>query len=344
MQLESPKSGLNIFATCPQSKDVDSASYAQRVADVARWSEQYGCKGILVYTDNGIVDPWIVSNIILQNTEQLCPLIAVQPVYMSPYTVAKMISTYGYLYHRKVYLNMVAGGFRNDLLALNDKTPHDERYTRLAEYTLIIRRLLESPDAVTFSGDYYRVHNLKMTPPLSPELMPGILMSGSSDAGQAVAKEIGATAIKYPQRTGDEAGVARDDSMQYGVRVGVIARETAEEAWSVAHERFPIDRKGQVMHKLAMKISDSQWHKQLSEMAEVDAEKDDPYWLGPFENYKTFCPYLVGSYERVAEEVARYIELGYETFILDIPPSEEALHHTSIVFQTAMELQAQCQN
>ena len=36
----------------------------------------------------------------------------------------------------------------------------------------------------------------------------------------------------------------------------------------------------------------------------ADGERRSPYWLGPFHNYKTFCPYLVGSYERVADELA----------------------------------------
>jgi len=54
-----------------------------------------------------------------------------------------MIVTLGHLYGRRVYLNVVAGGFKNDLTALNDATPHDKRYQRLTEYTLIIKHLLD---------------------------------------------------------------------------------------------------------------------------------------------------------------------------------------------------------
>jgi alkanesulfonate monooxygenase len=114
--------------------------------------------------------------------------------------------------------------------------------------------------------------------------------------------------------------------------VGIIARTDSEEAWRIALERFPEDRKGQIAHSLAMKVSDSHWHKQLSDLGERPASEDNPYWLGPFQNYKTFCPYLVGSYERVAEELRRYVELGFETFILDIPPSREELRHIRQVF------------
>ena len=37
---------------------------------------------------------------------------------------------------QRLWLNMVAGGFKNDLAALNDDTPHDKRYQRLVEYAL----------------------------------------------------------------------------------------------------------------------------------------------------------------------------------------------------------------
>src|ERR671931_142131 len=78
---------IHIFSTSPQSSALDSAAYCQRVADVARWSEQSGCRGILVYTDNSLIDPWLVSQIIIESTTALCPLVAVQPAYIHPYTV-----------------------------------------------------------------------------------------------------------------------------------------------------------------------------------------------------------------------------------------------------------------
>ena len=92
-----------------------------------------------------------------------------------------------------------------------------------------------------------------------------------------------------------------------------------------------------------MKTSDSVWHKQLSDLAHsTNASRKSPYWLGPFQNYKTFCPYLVGSYEDVANEIARYLALGYQTFILDIPPNEEELRCIGKVFNLAQEQIAVC--
>jgi alkanesulfonate monooxygenase len=90
-----------------------------------------------------------------------------------------------------------------------------------------------------------------------------------------------------------------------------------------------------------MKVSDPFWHQQLSPTAKHAKTDRSPYWLRPFENYKTFCPYLVGSYEQVAEELARYITLGYMTFILDVPPSQEELRHVNIVFDRASQMQTE---
>jgi len=332
---------LELFATCPQSTAVPAESYVRRVADVARWSEKSGCRGILVYTDNSLVDAWLVSQIIIENTETLCPLVAVQPVNMHPYSVAKLVTSFGYLYGRRIYLNMVAGGFKNDLATFNDTTPHDKRYARLIEYTTIIKELLASPVPLTFEGEFYKVDKLKMTPPLPAELFPGIFISGSSDAGLIAAKTLKATAVKYPRPANECEAEAPLDGLDSGVRVGIIARRNEAEAWEIAEQRFPEDRKGQITHQLAMKVSDSFWHQQLSQTAKQTKSQRSPYWLRPFENYKTFCPYLVGSYDRVAAELSRYIAVGYMTYILDVPLSQEELHHVKMAFDRASQMQTE---
>jgi alkanesulfonate monooxygenase len=325
---------IELFSTCPASTSVPRESYCAHVANVARWSEQAGCKGILVYSDNTLVDPWLLSQIIVENTTALCPLVAVQPIYMHPYAVAKQVSSFGHLYGRRLYLNMVAGGFKNDLEALNDATPHDQRYARLIEYTTIVTALVGSPAPVTYDGAFQRVTKLKLTPPVPAELQPGIFVSGSSDAGLAAARALSATAIRYPKPP-DEEETPAGDLERLGVRVGIIARDRDDAAWAVARQRFPANRKGQLTHQLAMKTSDSSWHKQLSNM---DGEVDQsPYWLVPFHNYKTMCPYLVGSYDTVGAELSRYISVGYETFILDVPVDRDELDHINVAFAEALE-------
>ena len=327
-------SSIEVFSTCPPSTGLAPDRYIERLVEVSRWSEEAGCRGMLVFSDNSVPDPWALSHIIIQHTKTLCPLIAIQPVYMHPYWVAKQITTFAYLYGRRLYLNMVAGGFKNDLEALGDTTPHDKRYVRLIEYTTIVMRLLASSAPLTYDGEFHRVSKLKLTPPLPDAFLPGVFVSGSSDAGVGAAKALRATAIKYPKPAGEEESPP-EDLAGLGIRVGIIARPKEAEAWEVARARFPDDRKGQLTRQLAEKVSDSVWHKELSEVEKT--AKTSPYWLAPFQNYQAMCPYLVGTYAQVAEELERYFAAGYRTVILDIPPNPEELSHTFTAFQAAMQ-------
>jgi alkanesulfonate monooxygenase len=325
---------VQIFSTCPSSLNA-GPDYLSRIIEVAQWSESAGCTGILIYTDNSLVDPWLVAQCLIQNTHSLSPLVAVQPVYMHPYSVAKVAATLAMLHGRRIHLNMVAGGFKADLTALNDTTPHDSRYNRLIEYTQVIQRLMEgSGSPISFEGEFYKVTGLTLRPVVPPELRPGFLMSGSSEAGLAAARGTGATAIQYPEPP-DRTSAVRECDGPAGVRIGIIARPKTDDAWEMALSRFPETRTGQLTRQLATKVSDSAWHHRLSEIGKTVSPSRETYWLQPFENYHTNCPYLVGSYQDTSAELASYIRLGYRTFILDIPAAEEEFQHISTVFQMA---------
>jgi len=338
----SDSTAMDLYSTCPQSKLYGNGrEYLEAVTRTARWSDAQGCAGMLVYTDNSLVDPWLVAQLVLQQTERLSPLVAVQPAYMHPYAVAKMVTSLSFLHGRRMSLNLVAGGFRNDLLAMGDDTPHDERYARITEYGSVLVGLLRG-ESVSLDGAHYQVKNLKLTPKLPDELFPVLLMSGSSPAALATARTLGATAIRYPQDPEQEEDIERPDGVQMGLRVGIVAHEDAASAWAEAERRFPDDRQGQIMHELAMKTTDSHWHEQLSVDA-AGSEGDDgapresdarsPYWLHPFQQYQTFCPYLVGSYERVADEIRRYSTMGDRVLIVDIPLEEDDLVHANRVLE-----------
>src|SRR5258706_15738158 len=248
MPATAPDHGLKIFSTCPLSVQARPETCMRELQEFARASEDAGHEGALIFTDNGQLDPWLVSQAIIESTERLCPLVAIQPAYMHPYSVAKMIASLAHMYGRRVHLNMVAGGFKNDLAALNDTTPHDERYARLLEYTTIIQSLLQTPEPLTFAGRYYKVSNLKLTPPLPAGLMPEVLVSGSSEAGMDAARRLQATAVEYPKPPAEYAAAPAANIASRGIRIGIIARSEDAQAWTVARSRYPEDRKGQLAH------------------------------------------------------------------------------------------------
>ncbi len=350
MKARSSDLSIQLYTTCPASSTDPAAiqrpgfysegreTYLRKVIDAATWSEQCGFDGILVYIDNSLVNNWQIAQIVIENTRELIPLIATQPVYMHPYWAAKTIASFGHLYGRRIALNMLAGAFRNDLIALGDPTPHDNRYDRMVEYTQVIQKLLDgSGTPVTYEGEYYRIKNVKMHPPLESALSPLVLMSGSSEAGMAAARALDAVAVRYPKPVDCYEEEPLEEGINFGLRVGIIARDDEEEAWEIGRTRFEEDRRGQLVHQMAMKTSDSKWHKDLTSLDQDQLTESYPYWMTPFQNYKTFCPYLVGDYHKIASIVARYIKVGFRTFITDIPSDKEELLHQKLVFELALK-------
>lgn len=330
-------SALDVFSACPASiGDVDG-SYLDTVRKVSEWSERHGCRGMLIYSDNRLVDPWMVSQVVLANTRTLAPLVAVQPVYMHPYTVAKMVATIAALYSRRIFINWVAGGFKNDLAALADGTPHDSRYDRLVEYATLVRELTDG-ETVTFEGRYYEARGLKLEPPVYPALRPEFVLAGSSPAGKKASRDLGARSVTYALPSGEGQSSPDEPGLSAGLRVGIIARASRDEAWRIAYLRFPPERKGALMRGLARKVSDSHWHERLCREAEERAgSTDGVYWMGPFDHYRTMCPYLVGDHGEVAAEIGRHIRYGYRTFILDEPDTEADLANARLVFDRALQ-------
>lgn len=325
---------LEIFSACPASVGELGRPYLDRAREVAKWSEDHGLHGMLIYCDNRLVDPWLLAQMIVADTRTLIPLVAVQPVYMHPYALANMIATFAALHGRRVYVNWVAGGFKNDLNALADGVPHDERYERLVEYATLVRRLTDG-NKVTHAGKYYEMRGLTLQPEVDADLSPGFMVSGSSASGVAAARALQACPVTYalPPKADEIQGNGVKGGN--GLRLGLIARSERPEAWRTAYARFPPDRKGAWTRALARKLSDSHWHEQLCRLADERAETASSYWMVPFENYRSMCPYLVGTHEEVAETLAHYVRRGVGTFILDEPETEADLENARIAFDLA---------
>ena len=317
---------MRVYTTCPASADYSTEEFLRRLVDVATWSEEAGCEGILTYTDNVLFDPWVIAQKIMEHTRRLTPLVAVNPVYIHPFTVARMVSSVVALRGRRVDLNLVTGGFPRHLREMGCDLDHDERYDRLSDFGEILVALVRGERPVDFESSYYRVRGLKVSPEVNPGLAPRIFVSGSSAACLGIQKKLDVCRLSYPR----ELNQYPDPSFpgDAGLRLGIIARDSSAEAWKLAHERFPKNDIGEEMHDVAAELVESQWHLDLSGDV-LDARSfGGAYWIYPFRAYQTFCPYLVGDYAEVAALLTRYMKMGASTFILDEPTEPADLQHS----------------
>ena len=105
---------LRVLSPTPPSKGTDHDGYLQRLSQTPRWSEAVGCDRTLIATDTRLVDPWLVSQTVIENTEPLCPLVALQPLYMYPYSAAKIVASLAFMHGRRVCLKIAAAKFTTD--------------------------------------------------------------------------------------------------------------------------------------------------------------------------------------------------------------------------------------
>ncbi len=322
---------IRTFTISPRT--LDKTDYWGNIEKVVQWSEKYHCTGVLLFEGNDTyVNLWLAAHEALAKTKHLCPLIAVNPIYMHPFSAAKMVSSFVQLFGRKVYLNMITGTALSYLEALNEQTSHDDRYEKLREYTQIVMKLLESTKPVSFSGKFYTVANLMLQPGIPRELMPEILLSGQSDAARKVCRELQAIGLQMLQPDFEKS---LEDTRS--IHFGIITRDDDATAWDVAYKLVPNNEEDQEILDMSMKNTDSVWKQRMRLAADQPDRSDTGYWLQPFRNFRADCPYVVGDYRRVADVLVRLIRGGIDVFVLDIQPREEEFQHISRAFDVARQ-------
>jgi alkanesulfonate monooxygenase len=311
---------LRVFPAIPRNPN--AAKYIDELMRVARFSERNGLEGPLLFAGNDtFVEPWSMAQHILAHTAKTSPLIAVNPVYMHPFTVAKFVSSFALLHHRKVYLNMITGTATSDLLGLGEQRSHEERYSRLGEFILIVRQLLASTRPVTFDGMFYATNNLQLRPGLPPTLMPEFLIAGQSDDARRVAAQMGCLMMQMlPPNL--EQGINAP-----GMNFGIFAREKRDQARRAAKLFFQDSAEKRELLKYTMENTDSVWKRRLNEAGQDGELHENGYWLLPFLTFQADCPYLVGSYAEIGAKLRSFAEMNVSTIILDVVADEQELEH-----------------
>ena len=331
-----------IYSTCPHRPPEDGAGdYLSAVIEASRLSEAAGHEGMLIYAANEApANPWALAQVVIGATRSLTPLVAVNPLYMHPFTAANMIASMACLFRRRTDLNLIAGGFANDVAAFGDTLGHDGRYRRLMEYASILSALLSGAKPVTFSGEFYQIDKMKLREPVPEALRPRLFVSGSSDASKGAARRLDAVWLRYPTLDpGEPEDGSSDGPGRTGVRLCLVVRPDSDDAWRAARQHYPDDRRGQVRHMLAMSVSDSLWHRRLSELGErASADNRNPFWLGPFRNDQDYAPCLVGDYGTVGSALALLMKTNQTWFVVNAPRDRDDARHMSLAFEQALAM------
>jgi alkanesulfonate monooxygenase len=311
---------LRIFPAI--SRNRDPAKSVEELMRIAHFSDRNGFSGILLFAGNDVfVEPWSMAQHIMAHTQRSSPLIAVNPIYMHPFTAAKLVSSFAQLYGRKVYLNMITGTATSDLHGLGDEHSHESRYSRLGEFISLVRELLTSARPINFRGQFYTTNHLQLCPRLPAALMPEFLIAGQSDDARRISRDMECLMMQMLPPNLDEGIKAP------GLNFGIFARGKRDQARRAAKLRFRDSAENRELLKLTMENTDSVWKRRLNEAGQNGELHENGYWLLPFLTFQADCPYLVGSYAEIGAKLRSFAEKNVGTIILDVVADEQELHH-----------------
>jgi alkanesulfonate monooxygenase len=304
------------------------------IGQIARSAEQLGFDAALMPTSSWCEDGWVMGAALSQVTERFRFLVAFRPGLNSPTLAAHQAATFQRVSGGRLLLNVVTGGDDAEQRRFGDHLSKEERYERCGEFLQIVRELWTG-EPVTFHGRHYTIDEARIIPAAR---WPELYFGGSSPAALKVAAaqadvyltwgEPPEAVAEKLQRVGEIAEqVGRE--LRYGIRLHVISRDTAEEAWGQADKLLAGLSEEQIARSQAIqRASGSEGQRRMTALhgGRTDSLEIAPnLWAGVGLVRGGAGTALVGSHEQVADRIAEYHELGIEEFILSgYPHLEEA--------------------
>ncbi|GAA2000164.1 LLM class flavin-dependent oxidoreductase [Nocardiopsis rhodophaea] len=320
--------------------DVDSAwrdrePTTRYLAQVARAAEQLGFEGVLTPTGAWCEDAWLSTAMLVEATERLKFLVAFRPGLISPTLAAQMAATFQRLSGGRLLLNVVTGGEGAEQRAHGDFLGKEARYARTDEFLQVVRRLWAG-DTVDFSGRHLAVEGARLH--RLPDPRPPLYFGGSSETALRVAAERVDTYLTWgepPAAVADKidrvAALAakRGRTLEYGIRLHVITRDTSREAWAEAERLLAnIDDTTVQTVQSGLSASESEGQRLMRELHGGRRDRLEVYpnlWAGIGLVRGGAGTALVGSHSEVADLIEEYHRRGLTEFVLSgYPHLEEA--------------------
>jgi alkanesulfonate monooxygenase len=304
------------------------------IGQIARSAEQLGFAAALTPTSSWCEDAWVMTAGLSQVTERLKFLVAFRPGLMSPTLAAQMAATSQRISRGRLLLNVVTGGDDAEQRRFGDHLGKAARYRRAGEFLHVVRSLWAG-EPVTFTGEFIDVRDAQIVP---DKIWPDIYLGGSSDGAIEVAAhhaDVYLTWGEPPHAVAEKLELVRRRAkaagreLRFGIRLHIIARDTAAQAWAQAQRLLDgldpaaIERAQQVQ-----RASQSEGQRRMTALhgGKTDALEIAPnLWAGVGLVRGGAGTALVGSHQDVAARIAEYHELGIDEFILSgYPHLEEA--------------------
>ncbi|MDR3516706.1 MAG: FMNH2-dependent alkanesulfonate monooxygenase [Azospirillaceae bacterium] len=315
------------------------------LSQIATAADELGYYGVLLPTGKSCEDSWVIASAMVPLTRRLRFLVAVRPGLSEPSMTARMAATFDRLSGGRLLVNVVAGGDPGELQGDGVWLDHQQRYQATDEYLTVWRRLLAG-ETVSFTGDHVCIENGKLLYPPVQQPYPPLYFGGSSAAGQAVAArhaDVYLTWGEPPAAVAEKiaaaraAAAAQGRTLRFGIRLHVIVREQADEAWRAADDLIRhLDDEAIATAQRAFAGFDSVGQQRMAKLHGGRRDRlvvSPNLWAGVGLVRGGAGTALVGDPHQIAARMKEYMALGIDRFILSgYPHLEECYRFAELVF------------
>jgi len=325
---------IDVLGQTSMSRPADVAY----LTEVAQAAERAGFEAVLTPTGSGCEDAWVTCAAVAQHTEKLKFIVAFRPDAIQPAWAAHQGATFQRLTHGRLLINVVTGGDPFEQRSFGDHLDKESRYRRTGEFLEILRRSW-SGEIYDHEGEFFKLEQGGLRRSLDGYEVPRIYFGGASPPGIAVAAKHADTYLTWGEpleavaakvNNVREKAESEGRAMRFGLRIHVISRDTADEAWSVANGLLEGISEEEIAKVHArMQTTESEGQRRMLELhggSRDDLEVSPNLWAGVGLARGGAGTALVGSHAEVADRIAEYAALGMDEFILSGYPHLEELY------------------
>ncbi|MEZ0231796.1 MAG: LLM class flavin-dependent oxidoreductase [Methylophilaceae bacterium] len=282
-------------------------NYFDHLHQIAKAAELAKFDGIQIPNDPQGDESWIVAGYLTRSTKYLTVITEFDASRGSAVYAAKNAVSYQRFSGGQFAWQISTGGDEKQRHHDGDFIDAKDIQTRIEEFLTVSRNVI-TKTAYSFKGQFFEVLEGGFRGPLSGQKVPTVYLSGHSDETYRLSARLGDVHVLAAQPVEDVTkevsklkalAATENRSLDVGLRIDVLARETEEEARFDA-QRF-IEQSGRHTSAIGGALL---WKSLSTNQTGADAS-------------------LVGNYEQVIQALSDYASAGITHFILGAVPSLE---------------------
>lgn len=264
-------------------------------------------------------------------TDKINLLAAVRCGEMQPIMLARTIATLDHMLEGRLTINIISSDFPGQ------KEESAYRYQRSKEVVEILRQAW-TQDEINYEGEIYNFQGLTTDPvrPYQQNGGPLLYFGGYSPAAVDLCAQFCDVYLMWPESKEDLAERMKTVSskateygrtLDYGLRVHMIVRDTEQEAREYAQELVSKldDDQGQAIRERALDSGSLGVSRQARnrDLADMEGFIEPHLWTGVGRARSGCGAALVGSADQVLSEIENYKKMGMRSFIFSGYPHLE---------------------